>query len=67
MPAPKVFISYSHDSSEHQDRVRQLADRLRCDGIDACIDQYTPAPPQGWPMWTEEQIRTADYVLLVCS
>ena len=25
---PKVFISYSHDSQEHKDRVLSLADRL---------------------------------------
>jgi hypothetical protein len=67
VPAPKLFISYSHDSIEHQDRVRALADRLRSDGIDAHIDQYVPAPPQGWPMWTDAQIRTADFVLLVCT
>jgi hypothetical protein len=32
---PRLFISYSHDSREHQDRVRGLADRLRANGIDA--------------------------------
>lgn len=35
---PKVFISYSHDTVEHQERVLGLADRLRADGIDAEID-----------------------------
>ncbi|MCP4656050.1 MAG: hypothetical protein GY856_11605, partial [bacterium] len=33
--APRVFLSYSHDSDEHRDRVLALADRLRADGIDA--------------------------------
>jgi hypothetical protein len=42
---PKVFISYSHDTAEHQERVLDLADRLRADGIDAEIDQYNAAPP----------------------
>ena len=37
---PKVFVSYSHDTVEHQERVLGLADRLRADGIDAEIDQY---------------------------
>jgi len=67
VPAVKLSISHSHDSPEHQDRVRALADRLRADGIDAHIDQYAPAPPAGWPMWMDEQIRTADFVLLVCT
>ncbi len=67
MPAPTLFISYSHDSPEHQDQVRALADRLRADGVDAYIDQYSPAPPEGWPMWMDEQIRSADFVLVICT
>jgi selenocysteine lyase/cysteine desulfurase len=59
---PKVFISYSHDSPEHEDRVLGLANRLREDGIDAEIDQYEISPPQGWPSWYEQQIKSADFV-----
>jgi SEFIR domain len=65
--APKVFISYSHDTVEHQERVLSLADRLRADGIDAEIDQYNAAPPEGWPLWCERQIASADVVLMVCT
>jgi hypothetical protein len=65
--APRLFISYSHDSREHQDRVRALADRLRQDGIDALIDQYDIAPPNGWPMWMDREIQKADFVALVCT
>lgn len=43
----KVFISYSHDSPDHAERVRALADRLRADGLDCALDQYETAPPQG--------------------
>lgn len=64
---PKVFISYSHDSVEHQERVLSLADRLRADGIDAEIDQYNIAPAEGWPLWCEQQIENADFVLMVCT
>ena len=35
----KVFISYSHDSDEHSERVLRLSDHLRGDGIDCNIDQ----------------------------
>lgn len=65
--APKVFISYSHDSPEHEDRVLDLADRLRGGGIDAEIDQYEISPPEGWPAWCERQIKSAGFVLLVCT
>ena len=64
---PRVFISYSHDSVEHQERVLGLADRLRADGIDAEVDQYNAAPPEGWPLWCERQIEAADVVLMVCT
>src|SRR5271169_4335201 len=65
--APRVFMSYSHDSAEHRDRVLALADRLRADGINAVIDQYFQAPPEGWPAWCAVQIDTADFVLMICT
>src|SRR5512132_4180831 len=64
---PRVFISYSHDTVEHQDRVLDFADRLRAEGIDAEVDQYNTAPPEGWPLWCERQIKAADVVLMVCT
>ena len=64
---PTVFISYSHDSREHQDRVLALADRLREDGVDALVDQYNTAPPEGWPLWMDREIQKADFVALVCT
>ena len=60
-PAPRVFISYSHEAEKHQQRVLDLADRLRADGIDAEIDQYNPAPAEGWPLWCERQIAKGRY------
>jgi len=62
-----VFISYSHDSPQHEARVLALADRLRADGIDAMIDQYQTAPPEGWQLWMEKEIRDAKFVLLICT
>src|SRR5512134_1336850 len=65
--APKVVISYSHDTVAHQELVLDLADRLRADGIDAEIDQYNDSPAEGWPHWCERQIEAADFVLMVCT
>lgn len=64
---PRVFISYSHDSAEHRERVRVLADRLRADGVDAWLDQYEPAPDEGWGRWVQTQVQEADFFLRVCS
>ncbi len=61
----KVLISYAQESDEQRLRVRKLADQLCIDGVDANIDQYQPHPPQGWPMWMEQQLDAADFVLVV--
>jgi tetratricopeptide (TPR) repeat protein len=66
-PPPRVFISYSHDSEPHRDRVLGLADRLRDDGVDASIDQYVQSPPEGWPSWCAGEIRRADFIVMVCT
>ena len=63
----KVFISYSHDTAAHQDRILALADRLRDEGIDCNLDQYEPAPAEGWPRWMEREFRDADFILVVCT
>src|SRR2546423_3358079 len=41
----RVFISYSHDSPEHESRVRDLAQQLRADGVDCRIDTFELEPP----------------------
>lgn len=64
---PKVFISYSHDLHEHEDRVLALSDRLCGDGIDCILDQYEDSPPEGFPRWMDRQIRSADFVLMICT
>ncbi|MCZ7385043.1 MAG: FxSxx-COOH system tetratricopeptide repeat protein [Candidatus Methanoperedens sp.] len=64
---PKVFISYSHDSEEHMERVLALSDRLRTDGIDCIIDQYETSPPEGWTQWMIKQVKKADSVLIACT
>lgn len=65
--APKVFMSYSHDSPEHADRVLILANRLLADGVDCILDQYESTPPEGWPRWMDKHIRQSDFVLMVCT
>jgi hypothetical protein len=62
---PKVFISYSHDSPEHAQRVLELANQLRADGIDCMIDQYVLVPEEGWTLWMERQIRNSNFILMV--
>lgn len=66
--SPRVFISYSHDSSGHKDWVLTLSTRLRQDGIVTQIDQYVRGTPdEGWPRWMMNQLDWASCVLLVCT
>jgi nucleoside phosphorylase len=67
LAAPKVFISYSHGSQEHKDRILELADRLREDGIDCMIDQYEESPSEGWQRWMLNQVEEATFVLVACT
>jgi hypothetical protein len=65
--APSVFVSYSHDSEAHEQRVLALADRLRADGIDVRLDQYDVERPFGWLRWMEQQVVDCKFVLVVCT
>ena len=64
----RVFISYSHDSPEHLDRVLALAQQLRRDGVDAELDQFHQNELVHRPRWCEEQLRpeTSRWVVCVC-
>lgn len=63
-----VFISYSHDSDEHREKVLALAARLRLDGLDARLDQQVNGTPeQGWPRWMLDQLDEAAFVLVICT
>jgi hypothetical protein len=64
----KVFISYSHDSDTHRERVLGLSERLRADGIEAMLDQYVNgAPAGGWPRWMLDRLDEADAVVVICT
>ena len=65
--ASRVFISYSHDSAEHKQRVLALSNQFRSEGIDCNLDQYESTPPEGWPRWMTQQITSSAFVLVVCT
>lgn len=63
----KVFISYSWDNDDHKKWVRDLATRLRSDGIDVILDQWHLAPGDQIPVFMERSVRESDYVLIICT
>lgn len=64
---PKVFISYCHINKDYEQKILAFANRLRNEGIDANVDLYEEAPAEGWQQWMENQIKKADFVLIVNS
>lgn len=66
---PIVFISYSHDSDAHRERVLSLSERLRADGIPTILDRYVEnrSPPEGWPRWMMNALQAATHVLCICT
>ena len=69
MSNPTVFISYSHDSEAHREKVLGLSERLRRDGVATILDRYVErnSPAEGWPRWMMNAFDSATHVLCVCT
>jgi hypothetical protein len=63
----RVFISYSWDSEQHKDWVRDFADALAANGIDIILDQYDLRPGEDRFQFMGTSVREADAVLCVCT
>lgn len=63
----KVFISYSHDNETHNQKVADLAAKLRKLGVDVELDQYTPHPDEGWPTYMIKNVTNSRFTLCICS
>jgi TIR domain len=64
---PSAFISYSWEDDAHRTWVRELAARLRADGIYTTLDQWDAAPGDQLPAFMERSIRSNDHVLIICT
>jgi len=67
METPIVFISYSHDSAEHEAWVLRLATDLRNNGVDATLDQWDLALGQDTAAFMQRGITQSSRVILVCT
>jgi hypothetical protein len=66
-PAPKAFISYSWDDDDHKKWVKQLATRLRKQGVDLTFDHWHSAPGDQIPAFMERAVRENDFVVAICT
>ena len=67
MDAPKVYISYSHDSEKFKSWVADFCARLRGKGVDATIDQYELLLTSSIPEYMERGITEADFVVFLIT
>lgn len=65
--APKVFVSYSHDSESHKDWVLTLSTRLVKNGVDVVLDQWDLTLGSDLPRFMETGLTEAKRVLAICS
>jgi tetratricopeptide (TPR) repeat protein len=63
----RVFISYAHDNEAHRNQVREFWLFLRANGIDARLDLSAAEKRTDWPEWLTEQVRDADFILVIAS
>ena len=64
---PTAFITYTHETAEHNEQVLALAEKLRAEGVDCEIDRFEVSPPEGWPLWMKRKIENSDFVIAVCT
>lgn len=64
---PRVFISYAGNDRNNSLWVKNLASRLRENGVDARLDVFHLKPGQDLPQWMTNELIMADKVLLICD
>jgi CheY-like chemotaxis protein len=64
---PKVFISYSHDNSEHTEWVYSIACRLVESGVDIVLDQWDLQLGSNLMQFMENGLTDSDRVLVICT
>lgn len=64
---PWVFMSYSHDSEEHRNWVAALAERLRANGVDVCLDRWDVTLGGNLTYFMERTANTQYRVIVVVS
>jgi len=67
MANPTCFLSYSWESESHKDWVRRLGTDLMRHGVNVRLDQWDARPGIDLGHFMEHNIRSADFVLLICT
>ncbi|MGQ0837801.1 SEFIR domain-containing protein [Actinokineospora sp.] len=66
--APRVFITYAHESPEHKEQVRRFATFLREQiGLDVHFDRWYDNKRRDWSAWAIDHLTNADFILVIAS
>lgn len=66
--APRVFITYAHDSPQHKDMVHQFASFLQQHvGLRVTLDSWSDGERQDWSLWATQKLKKAGFVLVIAS
>jgi hypothetical protein len=64
---PTAFISYSWDNEAHRAWVRQLAEKLRSQGVRVILDQWELSAGGDRTHFMESNIVASDFVIIICT
>ena len=64
---PTAFVSYSWDNADHKLWVRQLAEKLRSQGVKVILDQWELNAGGDRTHFMESNIVASDFVIIVCT
>jgi TIR domain len=65
--APIAFISYSWDSHDHTEWVRNFSTKLVENGVDVLLDQWHLARGESVTQFMESGIDKAEFIIVVCT
>lgn len=63
----RVFVSFSHDSVEHEVQVRAFSTALSELGFSVFCDLDSQRPSRDWPDLVGRELLVADYICCVCT
>ena len=65
--APQAFLSYAWESERHKIWVRELAEKLRANGVWTILDQRDLVAGSDRLAFMERSIESCDFVIVICT
>ncbi|MEW6058048.1 MAG: toll/interleukin-1 receptor domain-containing protein [Bdellovibrionota bacterium] len=66
-PSPRVLISYAWEDAAHKQWVKDLGTKLRTEGVDIILDEWSTALGDRLPHFMEQAVHGSDFVVYICT